>query len=428
VEITALHVDDRDGLDVLSNNGTSFVHETDAWDRSRSSNGLSGILATENNCHGTNPKLYPINQDLPVNCTVGEIAFVVYKMRSDAPELRADLRNYAQVSAPNPLYTATNDTITLRFRSAVSFGRGFRATYQCGLGTATEAARTEAVDFRAAPLTQSYTVGEDGHTLISATAGVLDWQCFTPYDLLTTGNEWRTASDPVDPVVWNASAGRYEPAPHSDASADRSSATDIVTSPPLAGRWLRIAVGESDALPTQRPPAGHCRAESSGWLSGWDASTDEPPEWGYDEPGTLPRPQDGAQPLTACFGNSCCGSCVRHTEIRALNCGSFMLWSLPTLEHASSAYCVAPSTVFDGLPDADCEGSLDECTDACEASHERRWTQVTPPHGHGTACPLAASDCQAGDGACTCPADVRCDQIVASGAWRCAAYFCPDCD
>ena len=46
-------------------------------------------------------------------------------------------------------------------------GRGFKAMYSCEGGTS---------------LDMSYSIGEDGHSLVSATPGAKSWQCYKPYD------------------------------------------------------------------------------------------------------------------------------------------------------------------------------------------------------------------------------------------------------
>ena len=43
-------------------------------------------------------------------------------------------------------------------------------------------------------LSQSYTVGPDGHSLTNATSGALDWQCFEPSAALHT-EAWRELAE-----------------------------------------------------------------------------------------------------------------------------------------------------------------------------------------------------------------------------------------
>ena len=56
-------------------------------------------------------------------------------------------------------------------------GRGFQAEYSCPGGD---------------PIDQTYTVGEDGHSLIGASPGAVAWQCYEPSAALRT-ESWRDA-------------------------------------------------------------------------------------------------------------------------------------------------------------------------------------------------------------------------------------------
>eukprot|EP01052_Picozoa_sp_SAG31_P061801 SAG31_NODE_20856_length_564_cov_0.772043_1_plen_144_part_00 len=69
----------------------------------------------------------------------------------------------------NPL--VASQTTILFTPDSDTGGRGFRALYSCPGGDT---------------LSQSYTVGPDGHSLTNATSGALDWQCFEPSAPLRT--------------------------------------------------------------------------------------------------------------------------------------------------------------------------------------------------------------------------------------------------
>jgi hypothetical protein len=235
-------------------------------------------------------------------------------------------------------------TVALNFTSnpgyIVDDKRGFRARYRCAVSAAALRAPfpVPAADFRAAAVTQSYAVAEDGRSLGGASpAGALDWRCFEPYELR-----------PAEP--WRATAN-YVPWPgpwHCDG-ATKYDYDDLLTAPRLGGRWVRLAGPAGDALPTAPPGGDHCGTRWAGWLSGWGgggaaAAAAGAPPLSYATPGALPTPHDGVVPATACFDYGGPGStCADHAPIAVLHCGAFLLWRLPDATECPLAYCAAPS-------------------------------------------------------------------------------------
>eukprot|EP01043_Picozoa_sp_COSAG02_P032372 COSAG02_NODE_2159_length_9628_cov_7.080596_9_plen_616_part_00 len=146
---------------------------------------------------------------------------------------RTGTDNYPTVYTANDLDQET----TISFYPDRNVGsRGFRAQYSCPGG--------EVID-------QSYTVGDDGHTLTNATDGALSWQCFEPYTALRT-EPWRDAAAldrrslltiPELPF----SEGRMYC--DSDAEIGRTNSAfssfaerQIYSHNPIDNRWLRLAM------------------------------------------------------------------------------------------------------------------------------------------------------------------------------------------
>jgi hypothetical protein len=234
-------------------------------------------------------------------------------------------------------------TVVLNFTTGgyADGNRGFRARYRCAATAVGLRKYIPLADFRAAAVTQSYAVVEDGRSLGGAfPAGALDWRCFEPYEL-----------QPAEP--WRATTNVVPHGPYHCDGATKVFPSDILTTPRLGERWVRLVGPAGDALPTAPPGGGHCGTYGAGWLSGWGAAAagwelpaaaGEPP-LSYATNGTLPTSRDGVVLATVCFAVGDSGNTCSHSvPIAVLNCGTFMLWRLPDVPaRAPLAYCVAPS-------------------------------------------------------------------------------------
>lgn len=70
-------------------------------------------------------------------------------------------------------------------------GHGFGMRYSCNTFQRPNSSRPAVyTDFLDTPVTQSYTIDTDGHSLVSNTPGAVDSQCFMPYTMLD--DPWRT--------------------------------------------------------------------------------------------------------------------------------------------------------------------------------------------------------------------------------------------
>ena len=233
-------------------------------------------------------------------------------------------------------------------------GRGFEAAWSCPGG--------DAID-------QTYTIGEDGHSLIDASPSALAWQCFEPYAALRT-ETWRDAQllsqrsllDIAEPPF---SEGRL----YCDTSADIGTAnmalhstvdplTDLVFDHNLEiddDVWVRLAGDAGDAVTTRPPHDSQTDRYFSGqpgmhglifYVSDWGIEDGDPPQ-SYEGEGALPSPADGVTPVVMCgWGRPlpCYSSIVAHV----VNCGSYYLWKLPKLPTCPAFYATEPS----GLPHA----------------------------------------------------------------------------
>ena len=135
--------------------------------------------------------------------------------------------------------------MTIKFVSQYSWGKGFRARFQCGVGPSRPA--VEDADLRAWSVSQSYTIADDDHSLEAATENAVAWQCFEPYHMLT--DPWREdtpenellAPGQTSDACWTDQC--YTSQPHCDGDKEnRIGSPTIVTDPPLAGRWFRLAM------------------------------------------------------------------------------------------------------------------------------------------------------------------------------------------
>ena len=276
-------------------------------------------------------------------------------------------------------------------------GHGFRAVFSC-----------PRVDNTSKLTTQSYTIGDDGHSMEKMTAGALNWQCFQPYEILD--DEWRsTSNDAVGQICSLSTNGCHcdrDEAQPEDAFGDHSK--DILHG--LAGRWYRISGEAGDVLPTSPPGGLKCGTSWSGWLAGWDPA-DGVPGTTHSEPGTLPLTSDDKRPAAVCFdsnvesdetqmdisghlghlGQTCWGVVL---TAKVVHCGTHFLWSLPNVPECPLAYCTERSGLF-----GDCAGSFSECTAACEPAAERTFSETKPAVGDGLQCPKA-EHCRNGDGSC----------------------------
>lgn len=270
-------------------------------------------------------------------------------------------------------------------------------------------------------LTQTYTVGEDGHTLTDATQDAVPYQCFQPYTPLFS-EAWRhpqhaTANDNVH---------------HCDAGSGPALG-EVLTSE-LGGRWFRIAGDAGDALATNDPVVDahvdHCGTTVPGFLTGFNPADGNPPQDGPVPAGSLPSIEEGVKSMIICF-HAHSAPCVYNEQIHAVNCGDYYLWKLPSLDFCPKAYCMAPS----GTPGAndiaavgtDCEGGAwSQCTAACETAEQRTWSEQVPATGFGRHCekPLA-TDCHAGDDMCaTCSGATTAEQML-QGCVSLAGYEFP---
>jgi hypothetical protein len=290
-------------------------------------------------------------------CPAAEITFTAFETwaEGDAEYAHVDVGG-ATLSGTDIVGTAVatqiaaapagGGTVVLNFTSdpySSADKRGFRARYRCAVSAAALRAPppAPAADFRAAAVTQSYAVAEDGRSLGGASpAGALDWRCFEPYEL-RPAEPWRATANVVTPTGPDHCDG---PTKWTDS--------DLLTAPPLGGRWVRLAGPAGDALPTAPPGDNHCGTYMAGWLSGWGggggaAAAGAPPR-SYATPGALPTPRDGVVPATACFNDGGSYTCEQHATIAVLHCGAFLLWRLPDAPACPLAYCAAPSGLFGG--------------------------------------------------------------------------------
>ena len=256
-------------------------------------------------------------------------------------------------------------------------GVGFRANYRCPGGTT---------------LSQTYTVGDDGHSLTTATPDAVAWQCYEQYDPLRT-EAWR-ARGTRDGRPFHCDGDTID----TSGAGNNDYADDILTYPPLANRWLRLAGEAGDSVLTS---PGRCDTANSGYLSDWDPADGAPPPE-YSNGGSLPQPADGVMSMTVCVGGAF-GGCYNHEVVRVVHCGTFLLWQLPTMDRCPIAYCVEPSGIAGANAissvGTDCQGHWSECTRACESAAERSWTETSPQSGYGLPCPSVAA-CATGDGGC----------------------------
>jgi hypothetical protein len=295
-----------------------------------------------------------------------------------------------------PEYRATGaqpgSTSTISFQALYGEGRGFRVRWRCPAGT---------------QLSQTYTVGADGHSLTAATPGAKAFQCFLPYTPLFT-EAWRA------PTVY--SDVRF----HTDADSAGLYGSHVIVENIQLGndRWFRMAGDAGDSLVTADPAdqaardarTMFCGSSSFGWLSGHDIADGEP-DLSVRTPGHLPRQEDGPMPMVLCIdthGWGDGGPCQESEIVAAVHCGEYLLWKLPSVEpDLAFAFCTQDS----GIPGAndiattgtDCGGGQwAECTAACELAEERVWEEDSPATGFGALCekPLAPV-CHVGDGDCT---------------------------
>ena len=238
----------------------------------------------------------------------------------------------------------------LNFNSAHSWANGedghagFRATYSCST-------QFVADDFREVPLTQTYTVSQDGHTLSSQSETAVDWQCLQPYIILD--DQWRAA----DPDVAGPAAN--DPF-HCDGDVNYCADDILPVSGPPDGRWFRFIGQAGTGLPTSPPGRLHCGTDCPGWLADWDPIRGDPPH-GLSRPGVVPSSRQGVAPITICFdvgdfeSTDCFDRegrrnmnipsnypCVESVFAQAVNCGSFVLWQLPNVPECPLGYCAAP--------------------------------------------------------------------------------------
>jgi hypothetical protein len=262
-------------------------------------------------------------------------------------------------------------------------------------------------------MTQTYTVGSDGHTLTDATDTAIAWQCYEPYKSLRT-DIWRRRTGQFS----HASSWHCDDSPTCEDEPYHTDSTypfwpdDIVTD----GResptgWTRLGGEAGDSIATQPAPFGDCGTGHAIFVSGWDVADGKAPSQTVT-PGSIPHPAEGRKPVVFCAPNPdapCAdGGIVGH----AVNCGTFLLWDLPFGSGDGEipwAYCVEPS----GLPPdnswipgpphfavgRDCAGTFEDCSQDCEVAADRIWQQTTSPLGDGLPCP-EPTHCHAGDGMC----------------------------
>eukprot|EP01043_Picozoa_sp_COSAG02_P018612 COSAG02_NODE_873_length_16302_cov_113.473616_15_plen_884_part_00 len=321
------------------------------------------------------------------------------------------------------VYTANqlDQETTIGFYPDRNIGRrGFRALWSCPGG--------DVID-------QSYTVGDDGHTLTNATDGALAWQCYEPYTALRT-EPWRNAAEldrrsPLEIPELPFSEGRLYCDADAEIGRTSSAFSDVIerqvySHSPIDNQWLRLAGDAGDTIASHPPPL---YAIESGppsaflfpvWMSGWDPHEGHPTRH-YETEGRLPRTVDGVKPVTMCL-KGLGGPCTADWKAVVVNCGEYFLWKLPMVPTCPAFY----ATTASGLPRAndiastgtDCVGHHRECTHACERASARAWVQYGAPTGFGLPCPPAA-DCHIGDGACGLDTHTDCD-----GHWSECSMVC----
>jgi hypothetical protein len=245
-------------------------------------------------------------------------------------------------------------------------------------------------------ITQTYTVGNDGHTITKATPGAIDKQCFENYEIVS--DAWRNVQTP--------GASNTDGTWHTDSACLGSSGCSVagrakfVPSGIGGDRWYRFTLPAGDAIPTSPTQTyAHCGTYNGGWLSGAEPNIENPDtplihgvtwrdldpqgrppdpssDWtpamaatatspfsGFSRPGHYPDVEEGAAERIVCFsvdaddplgcykprswssGVHCARRCYSAQYIKVVNCGSHLLWRLPFAEDNNSAFCAADAGV-----------------------------------------------------------------------------------
>ena len=231
-----------------------------------------------------------------------------------------------------------------------------------GAGTSIAMSNVAFPDTQFADVTQTYTVGLDGHSLLEASPGAVDAFCFANYH--TLDEPWRsvTADNPGPQHHDNDQRGQDSYIPH-----------------PMGQGWYRFVGAGGDALPLSNPGScepsdactHRCGTDHPGWLNGVDLSACLQCAAGeavwqcctgsaYSDvqsflkagglPGptpvrsSYPEPGQGVTSRLVCFGNGATegGGCPG-TIVSVLNCGSFLLWELGNTPNAYQGYCTTDS-------------------------------------------------------------------------------------